>query len=420
MKNVKISMNQQHRGIMHAPEIVDKMLYLASMGWGKKKIARELGTTPKTVRRYLRIKGWQPYQRKFTHKKLDGLNGWLTEAFRAHRGNAIVLHQELLQKHNISVHPRTVQRAVSPLRRQLIQEAIATVRFETPPGKQMQIDFGSMNVKIGGEAVRVYFFAATLGYSRRQYVHAFTHERQSAWFAGIEGAFRYFGGIPEQLLLDNASSLVTKHNPMTREVLFNPKFHAFSRYWGFCPKACAPCRARTKGKDESTVKYIKRNAIAGREFVSWGALEEHLRWWMTMIADERIHGTTGEKPIERFHRDEHGRLKPLDGRPPFMQLREMQRVVHVDSMIEVDKNFYSVPWQLIKEQVVVQCTESEVIVTHGSEVKARHPIASGTRERVINSEHLKGIIGSKKHSEGTGDLLRPLAEYAAVVGGEAW
>src|SRR5690606_10658587 len=107
-------------------------------------------------------------------------------------------------------------------------------------------------------------FVATLGYSRRFFVTPFLHERQNVWFKGIEGAFSHFGGIPEQILLDNAKALVISHNPQEKEVVFNERFQAFAKYWGFNPAACAPYRARTKGKDERMVGYVKRNAIAGR------------------------------------------------------------------------------------------------------------------------------------------------------------
>src|SRR5512132_3237230 len=140
----------------------------------------------------------------------------------------------------------------------------ACVRFETPPGRQLQIDFGSTLVPIAGEWIRVYLFVATLGYSRRGFVAAFRHERQSAWFEGLEGAFRHFGGVPREVLLDNAKPLVVRHDAVTREVVFNERLHAFARYWGSRPRACAPYRARTKGKDENGVGYVKKNAIAGR------------------------------------------------------------------------------------------------------------------------------------------------------------
>ena len=101
---------------------------------------------------------------------------------------------------------------MAPLRRLLTAEAKATVRFETPPGHQLQIYFGQLRVPIAAERVRVLLFVATLGYSRRCYVAAFRHERQSAWFHGLEGTFRHFGGVIKEVLIDNPRPLVLDHD----------------------------------------------------------------------------------------------------------------------------------------------------------------------------------------------------------------
>ena len=244
--------------------------------------------------------------------KLDGVEEWLRERFHRHRGNADVVRQELERERGIKVSLRTVERAVQPYRRELAAEARATVRFETPPGRQLQIDFGEARVPIGGERVRVYLFVATLGYSRRPYVQAFRHERQAAWLDGIEAAFRHFGGVPEEVLLDNARALVTLHDAATREVTFNDRLKAFAGYWRFRPRACAPYRARTKGKDERGVGYVKRNAIAGHGFESWAALEAHLAWWMREIADV---GFTA-RPASRRWSASSGTRRRRSGRSP--------------------------------------------------------------------------------------------------------
>ncbi|MET3524811.1 transposase [Mesorhizobium abyssinicae] len=111
---------------------------------------------------------------------------------------------------------------------------------------------------------------------------------------GMEGAFLRFGGVPAEVLIDNAKALVEHHDAVTREVKFNARLHTFARYWGFIPRACAPYRARTKGKDERGVGYVKKNAIAGRRFESGVAFEAHLDRWTREVADQREHGTTGE------------------------------------------------------------------------------------------------------------------------------
>lgn len=234
---------------MLAPDEVAAMVRLKSLGWGTRKIAAALGCSRTTVKRYVEGGGFMGYRQPRRGRRLDGLDDWLAEGFRQHRGNAEVVRQDLARELGILVSLRTVERAVTPLRQALRAEARACVRFETPPGKQLQIDFGETKVAIGGELVRVHLFVATLGYSRRVYVRGFRHERQSAWFDGLEGAFRHFGGVPQEVLLDNARALVDHHDAATREVRFNHRLHALARYWGFRPRACARIgrapRART-------------------------------------------------------------------------------------------------------------------------------------------------------------------------------
>src|SRR5206468_10474222 len=138
------------------------MLRLRALGWGTRRIAAELGCDRETVRRYLAAGGWAPYRAPARPGVLAGHGAWLAERFRRHRGNGDVVRQELLAEHGIAVSLRTVERAVAHLRRELAAEARATVRFETPPGHQMQIDFGAASVVIGGEVARVFLFVATL------------------------------------------------------------------------------------------------------------------------------------------------------------------------------------------------------------------------------------------------------------------
>ena len=172
---------------MLRPEEVEAMLRLHELGWGTRRIAREFGCGRNTVRRYLESDGWAPYGGSRRGGKLDGLDAWLRERFFRHRGNAEVVRQELSSELGVEASLRTVERAVAPHRRRLRAEARATLRFETPPGRQLQIDFGEARVPVGGERVRTQLFVATLGYSRRGYAEAFGNQRQSSWFAGLEG-----------------------------------------------------------------------------------------------------------------------------------------------------------------------------------------------------------------------------------------
>ena len=406
---------------MLKPDEAARMVRLHELGWGTRRIAKEFGCSRNTVKRYLAADGWTPYGGSPRGGKLAGLDEWLRERFHRHRGNADVVRQELSSELSIDASLRTVERAVARYRRELAAEAKATLRFETAPGRQLQIDFGESVARIGGERSKAHLFVATLGYSRRGYADAFANQRQASWFAGMEGAFRHFGGVPEEVLVDNAKALVVRHDPATREVEFNKRFLAFAAHWGFRPRACAPLRARTKGKDERGVRYVKENAIAGREFDSLEGVRAHLAWWQREIADRRLHGTTGETPLARFER-EAGHLRARPGLPPFGQLRDLLRVVHADCAVVVDTNAYSVPWRLIGERVRVVASGGRVRVHHGAEVVADHAEHAGRRGRIVVREHLAGVnAGPRREGEDDGRaepaLLRPLDEYAAVAGG---
>ena len=237
---------EQPRGVLvETPEAVAAMLRLHGLGWGTRRIARELGCSRTTVQHYLAAGEWHSYRRRGRRSKLAGEAAWLRERLIRHHGNADVVRQDLARERGITVSLRTLERAVTPFRAELEAAARAALRFETPPGRQLQIDFGQTRMSIGGATVPVFLFVATLGYSRLLYVQTFRHERQSAWLAGLEAAFRRFGGVPREVLLDNARALVEHHDAATREVRFNARLAAFARYWDVTPRACAPYRPRT-------------------------------------------------------------------------------------------------------------------------------------------------------------------------------
>jgi transposase len=424
------SWNDPRGQTMKTPDDVSEMLRLKACGWGAKRIAQHLGCSHHTVKAYVAADGVKPFRKPGRPKKLDGLDDWLRERFIRHRGNADVVRQDLLAEKCLTVSRRTMQRAVLQHRQSLRAEALATVRFETPPGRQLQIDFGERFVEIGSIKIKVFVFVATLGHSRRVHVRAFRAEKQEHWFAGLESAFTTFGGVPAEVLMDNPRALVVRHDAVSRTVQFNDKLLAFAKHWGFVPRACAPYRARTKGKTENGVGYVKKNAIAGHSFASWEAFEAHLAKWEREIANVRVHGTTGEAPLDRFARDEAHRLKPLGGRAPFGSLRDLSRVVGNDCAVELDTNSYSVPWRLIGERVAVTVAAGEVRVRHGAREVAVHKQSEGRRQRIVDRAHLDGVAGrdgavcrtevvappspdpAPSHS-----LLRPLAEYEAAIGG---
>lgn len=399
---------------MVLPAEVENILVLHQAGWPVKAIVRELGFSRNTVRRYISAGGFVAYRNPDRPGLLDGLGDWLEEQFHRHQGNAEVVRQELHSKKGIEVSLRTVERAVANWRKDLSIRGLATVRYETKPGDQAQIDFGEKDVLIAGERTKVHLFVLVLGYSRRIYVEAFRDQKLGSWLQGTENAFRRFGGVTRTVLTDNAKALVIRHDIQSREVSYSQAFLAFSRHWGFEPRACSPYRARTKGKVESAVGYVKHNALAGREFVSWQALEAHLEVWMDQIADRRFVKELEATPLERFALEAPS-LKPVSGRPNFLQERELVRKVHPDLCIEVDTNHYSVPWKHIGDSVSVVVTKGQVLIRYAGREIARHEQFPGRGSRIIDARHYEGLTLPAAPRVVAGDLQRPLSDYTQAV-----
>ena len=148
--------------------------------------------------------------------------------------------------------------------------------------------------------------------------------------------------------------------------------------------------------------------------------------WAREIADQRVHGTTGEVPIERFRRVEASALRSIDGKPPFAAQREVVRKVQADCAIEVDGNAYSVPWRLIGESVRVTLADGQLRVTHAGQEVAVHQRCTGRFERRVDPLHFTGVVGFRSKAAvvpapaadaADPELLRPLIEYERLVGG---
>jgi transposase len=336
----------------------------------------------------------------------------------AAEGNAVVVRR-LLAEGGVRVSIRTVQRAVADVRRAQRAADLATVRVETPPGDQLQIDFGQKRIQIGDAWVRVFLLVAVLSFSRRLFVKAFLNERQADWREGIAAAFTHFGGVPRTLLGDNARALVSGRDRETGTVVFHPAYLAFCRDWDVQPRACAPYRARTKGKTEAGVKYVKRNAIAGLRFASFAALESHLAAWIE-TADQRIHGTTHAIPAVRFAEAEAAALRALPAHPLPPRQQRLRRRVATDALVDVDTIRYSVPHRLVRDHVEVVVDGLRVQIFHGTSLVATHVRSHEPYSHVIDAAHYDGLW--RAPSAPTVPTASPLAalgrqldDYAAVL-----
>lgn len=377
-------------------------------GMKKRKVAEILGMDRKTVGKYWKKAVWE--------KRAAGKKGLILDPWREHLLKrapetdycAQVCFLEL-GKMGYKGSYGPVKEFIRPLREDRRRLEEATMRFETGPGKQAQVDWGSTVVELGGERVRIHLFAMVLGYSRRIYVRAELDERLPAFLGCHEQAFQWFGGLTLVILYDNPKTVCLSRDFEGKEIGWNPQFLDFARYWGYTPKLCKPYRARTKGKVESGIKYVKYNffALYGRVFRDLEELNEKLESWALEIADERIHGTTHEKPSQRFQGEQ---LMPAEGKAPYRIQTDITRIIPRDCQVVYKTNRYSVPWKLVgREAVLLESGERLKIYVDGNLV-AEHPLLGGKWQQSLVASHYEGILES----------IKPRAKELALVRVSLW
>ena len=333
---------------------------LYERGKSKKAIARELGLDIKTVRKWL--KGfWKAQSRRSRERKLDPWREFLEARAPEVGFNAVVLFRELESQGYEGSYPSLVK-YIRPSREEWRHGVEPTVRFETSPGDQSQVDWGQTLVWVGEKRITVHLFTMVLGFSRRIFVKGYVSERMDSLLDGHASAFEHFGGRTRTILYDNPRTIVLEKDEASGRIKWNQRFKDRMDFYGVEIRLCRYYRAQTKGKVESGVKYVKRNALVGRRFTN---LEELNRWlveWCVTYADERIHGTTHERPSERFKRAEAATMIEIS-RNPMPQERVESRIVGRDGNVLIDTNRYPVPLEWVNRRVDVRLVREEVIIT---------------------------------------------------------
>lgn len=186
------------------------------------------------------------------------------------------------------------------------------VRFETAPGWQAQVDFAEFRLPWG----KRFALLVVLGYSRMLWMQFYSRQTMSVLTRGLEQAFATFGGVPVEVLFDQMKSvIIDDQRPAGGKLLENIEFLRFAAHWGFRIRACRPYRAKTKGKVERPISYVRQSFFYGREFLNDADLNAQASSWAAQTANVRLHRTTGECPVVRFERDERAQLRPLALQP---------------------------------------------------------------------------------------------------------
>jgi hypothetical protein len=281
-----------------------------------------------------------------------------------------------------------VRRFVQPFREARRRQA--TVRFETPPGQQGQVDWGSFGlIEHQGRQRRLYGFVMTLGWSRTMYVE-FTVSADIAWWLRChQHAFAYFGGVPREMLHDNLKTAVLARSA-DGVIHWHPRYLDFAHAYGFSPRACQPYRAQTKGKVESGVRYVQGNFWCGLHFVDLADLNQQAQHWLDKVANVRVHGTIQAVPFERLPLEG---LLPLTGKLAYDTSVVSYRQSTKDCLVSYQGNYYSVPAAYAQQQLLLKETEQGelLIFTLDGQALAQHRLAVTHQQRIIVASHYAGI-----------------------------
>jgi transposase len=348
------------------------------------EIARQTGHDRKTIRAALKEPLTQ--RRKAPPpkvRKLDAYETYLEQRIEAGVLNAQKLYQEIAAL-GYSGKERQVRAFVQPFRQGRRQ--VATMRFETEPGQQGQVDWGAFGMtNHQGRRCRLYAFVMTLGWSRAMYVE-FTISMDIVWWLRCHlHAFHYFGGVPQEILHDNLKTAVLSRSA-EGVIHWHPRYLNFAHYYGFRPRACQPYRAQTKGKVESGVRYLRHNFWPGLVYRDLDDLNQQCRHWLDTVANVRIHATTQVAPQARLAQET---LLPLTGKPDYDTSLLSYRRSSKDCLVSYQGNYYSVPALYAHQTLILKETEQGsllILTPEGVEV-ATHQLTAGRHQRVIRESH---------------------------------
>jgi len=368
---------------------------LRDKGVSVSEIARRTGNDRKTVRKVL-DEPLVPARPKRTRRRhvLGPYVEYLKKRIEQGVLNASKLYDEI-KTQGYQGCPGHVRDFVAPLRPP--RPSAATVRFETEPGEQAQVDWACFGtIKHQGHQRRLYAFLMTLAWSRAMYLE-FTLSADMAWWlrCHIHG-FRYLGGVPRQVLHDNLKTAVLSRDA-EGAVHWHPKYLDFAAYYGFTPKACQPYRPQTKGKVEAGVHYVRINFWPGLCHTGLADLNQQAVAWLDTVANVRIHGTTGEVPFVRLPLEG---LSPLLGKPDYDTSLLSTRRSSADCFISYGGNFYSVPAGHHRQNLTVRETESGLLVVataNGDEI-ARHCLAEGKGQCIVEPTHYQTLAVSTRRT----------------------
>jgi transposase len=342
-------------------------------GRSKKWISRAVNHDIKTVRRIIKLyeqQGITDNCYKARSKLLDNYDSQVQKLVEQDLSN-IRIFEEIKKLGYTGSYS-----SVSNFTRVLKGNKQVCVRFHSLPGEEAQVDFGEVGKfpDTNGTRRKAYVFNMRLSYSRLDYYEVVFNQKAETFIKCHINAFKYFGGVPKTVKIDNLKSAVIEAS--FYEPVYQHLYESFATYYAF---EIIPCRVRKpqeKGKVESGIKYVQNNFFAGRSFKDYTTLSLELKAWLSNYCNQRIHGTTKERPQELFAVKEAIYLKALPEQD-FYVGSVFCRKVHSDCHITVEHNYYSVPYVYVGQVVEVEVSDKLIKIFAKCEQIALHTRIEG-------------------------------------------
>ena len=363
---------------------------LKDLGWSERRIAIELRVSRLTVNKYLENPDQGFAKKRPRSSKLDPHRDHIDQLLEQDPLVKAPVILQRLQQNGFDGKITILRDYLQKIRGQ-IKYREPFIRFESPPGKQMQIDWGHFgSLSYGDTKRKLYALAVIESYSRMSYVE-FTHsQKQEVLHQSLLNAFKFFGGVPEEIVVDNMlTAVIERQGSLIR---FNEAFLDFLRVFKVVPIACNVRAPHEKGKIESIIKYLRRNFWPLRSFADLKDVQTQVIEWLNTVANVRIHQTTGQRPKDRFGKVILRALPEL-----LPDCRETSQVlVHKDFAVRFDGNAYTTPPWCIGKKLTLKADNNTVTIYHQQKPVSIHSRCWKRKERVEIPSHREQVKKMRK------------------------
>jgi transposase len=364
---------------------------LAGQGLNVTQIVGACSLDERTVRYWL---GQPTYRQRKTTRRASHLDPYREQLVRwlaEHPFTAVQLLTKLREAGytgGYSVLKELVRQLRPP-----VHKAYLSLAFE--PGACAQVDWGCAGaLAVGNTRRRLSFFVMVLCYSRKLYVEFTLLERQEQFLSCHQNAFRYFGGVPRKVMLDNLKSAVLSH-PAGQPAVYHPRYLDFARYCGFEPRACNVRAGNEKGRVENAVGYVKKNFLAGLELTSLAAVQCAARRWLDEVANCRLHAVTRRTPQDMFAEE---KLQPLAVDTVYDPGLEREAVATSLFRVHFDGNRYSVPARYAGTRVRLRAYADKVLLYRAGVLIATHLRSYERGRDLVDPEHESTLVTQRRHA----------------------